>query len=33
LYDIKTYIPSFLYISKASVHDVNILPVFSVKAP
>ena len=25
LYDIKTSIPSFLHISKASVHDVNIL--------
>jgi hypothetical protein len=27
LYDIKTSIPSFLYISKASVHDVNILDI------
>ena len=25
LYDVKTSIPSFLYVSKASVHDVNIL--------
>src|SRR4030043_244574 len=25
LYDIKTSIPSFLHVSKASVHDVNIL--------
>lgn len=25
LFDIKTFIPSFLYISNASVHDVNIL--------
>lgn len=25
LYDVKTSIPSFLYISNASVHDVNIL--------
>ena len=25
LYDIKTSIPSFLYVTKASVHDVNIL--------
>jgi len=27
LYDIKTSIPSFLHISKASVHDVNILDI------
>jgi transposase len=29
LYDIKTSIPSFLYISKASVRDVNILDLIS----
>lgn len=29
LYDVKTSIPSFLYISKASVHDVNILDMIS----
>jgi hypothetical protein len=27
LYDIKTSIPSFLHVSKASVHDVNILDI------
>jgi hypothetical protein len=27
LYDVKTSIPSFLHISKASVHDVNILDI------
>jgi hypothetical protein len=32
LYDIKTYIPSFLYISKASVHDVNILDIIPYEA-
>jgi len=29
LYDIKTSIPSFLHVSKASVHDVNILDLIS----
>jgi len=29
LYDVKSSIPSFLYISKASVHDVNILDMIS----
>lgn len=29
LYDIKSSIPSFLYISKASVHDVNVLDMIS----
>lgn len=32
LYDIKTSIPSFLYISKASVHDVNILDLIPYEA-
>jgi len=27
LFDVKTSIPSFLYISKASIHDVNILDI------
>lgn len=27
LYDVKTFIPSFLHISTASVHDVNILDI------
>jgi len=29
LYDVKSSIPSFIYISKASVHDVNILDTIS----
>jgi hypothetical protein len=29
LYDVKTSIPSFLYVSKASVHDVNILDLIA----
>jgi hypothetical protein len=29
LYDIKSSIPSFLYISKASVHDVKVLDMIS----
>ena len=32
LYDIKTSIPSFLYISTASVHDVNILDLLPYEA-
>ena len=32
LYDIKTSIPSFLHISKASVHDVNILDLIPYEA-
>lgn len=32
LYDIKTSIPSFIYISKASLHDVNILDDFTYEA-
>jgi hypothetical protein len=32
LYDIKTSIPSFLHISKASVHDVNILDIIPYEA-
>lgn len=31
LYDIKTSIPSFLHISKASVHDVNILDLIPIE--
>ncbi|MDW5298898.1 MAG: transposase [Sedimentibacter sp.] len=27
LYDVKTSIPSFLYITNASVHDVNIMDI------
>ena len=27
LYDVKTYIPSFLYITNAIVHDVNIMDI------
>jgi len=32
LYDIKTSIPSFLHVSKASVHDVNILDLIPYEA-
>lgn len=32
LYDVKTSIPSFLHISKASVHDVNILDLIPYEA-
>ena len=32
LYDIKTSIPTFLHISKASVHDVNILDLIPYEA-
>ena len=32
LYDIKTSIPSFLHISKASVHDVNTLDIIPYEA-
>ncbi|MDZ4205002.1 MAG: transposase [Bacteroidales bacterium] len=28
LYDVKTTIPTFLHVSKASVHDVNILDMY-----
>ncbi len=31
LYDVKTSIPSFLHITKASVHDVNILDLISLE--
>jgi hypothetical protein len=32
LYDVKRSIPSFLYISKASVHDVNVLDMIPYEA-
>ncbi len=32
LYDVKTSIPSFLYISNANVHDVNILDLIQYEA-
>ena len=32
LYDVKTSIPIFLYVSKASVHDVNILDLIPYEA-
>lgn len=32
LFDVKTSIPSFLYISKASVHDVNVLDIIQYEA-
>jgi hypothetical protein len=32
LYDVKSSIPSFLYISKANVHDVNILDMIPYEA-
>lgn len=32
LYDVKTSIPSFIHISKASVHDVNILDMVQYEA-
>ena len=32
LYDVKTSIPSFLYISKANVHDVNVLDIIQYEA-
>lgn len=32
LYDVKTSIPSFLHVSKASVHDVNILDLIPYEA-
>lgn len=32
LFDVKTSIPSFLYISKASLHDVNILDIIQYEA-
>jgi hypothetical protein len=32
LYDIKTSIPSFLYITKAKVHDVNIMGIIPYEA-
>ena len=32
LYDVKTSIPSFIHISKASVHDVNILDIVQYEA-
>lgn len=32
LYDVKTSIPSFIHISKASVHDVNVLDIVQYEA-
>lgn len=32
LFDVKTSIPSFLYVSKASIHDVNILDLIQFEA-
>jgi len=32
LYDVKTSIPTFLYISNANVHDVNILDLIPIEA-
>ena len=32
LYDVKTSIPTFIHISKANVHDVNILDLFPYEA-
>lgn len=32
LFDVKTSIPSFLYISKASIHDVNVLDFIQYEA-
>lgn len=31
LYDVKTSIPSFLHITKASIHDVNILDIIPIE--
>lgn len=32
LYDVKTSVPSFLHISKASLHDVNVLDILTYEA-